>query len=143
MDNIRDNLGQFALRHWELVVAFGLIFTAIMIYEYYSLKKAGKAISTAQAIEQINHCSAVVIDLRPAEIFKKGHIIGAIRATESDFRLPKMQQYKDQPVILVCSRGLESQKMAPKLTAQGFSQLMTLEGGISAWQMAKLPVVKK
>ena len=94
-------------------------------------------------VEQINHFSAVVIDLRPAEIFKKGHIIGAIRATEADFRLPKMHQHKDKPVILVCTRGFESQKLAPKLASQGFSQLMTLEGGISAWQTAKLPLVKK
>jgi rhodanese-related sulfurtransferase len=138
-----DNISHFASRHWQLVVAFVVIFIVLMIYEYYSLKKAGKAISTAQAIEQINHFSAVVIDLRPAEIFKKGHIIGAIRATEADFRLPKMHQHKDKPVILVCTRGFESQKLAPKLASQGFSQLMTLEGGISAWQTAKLPLVKK
>lgn len=138
-----DNISHFAARHWQLVVAFVVIFIVLMIYEYYSLKKAGKAISTAQAIEQINHFSAVVIDLRPAEIFKKGHIIGAIRATEADFRLPKMHQHKDKPVILVCTRGFESQKLAPKLASQGFSQLMTLEGGISAWQTAKLPLVKK
>jgi len=29
------------------------------------------------------------------------------------------------------------------LSAQGFSQLMTLEGGIAAWQAANLPLVKK
>ncbi|MCX7118619.1 MAG: rhodanese-like domain-containing protein [Legionellales bacterium] len=138
-----DNVSQFVSRHWQLAVAFAVILLVLMIYEYFSLKKAGKAISTAQAIEQINHFSAVVIDLRPAEIYKKGHIIGAIRGTETDFRLPKMHQHKDKPVILVCSRGLEAQKLAPKLSAQGFSQLMTLEGGIAAWQAANLPLVKK
>ncbi len=114
-----------------------------MVYEYYNLKKEGKALSTAQAIAQINHFSAVVIDLRPAEIYKKGHIIGAIRATEADFKLPKMQQYQDKNVILVCTRGLESQALAPKLRAQGFTHIMTLAGGITAWQTANLPLVKK
>ena len=64
-----DNVSQFVSRHWQLAVAFAVILLVLMIYEYFSLKKAGKAISTAQAIEQINHFSAVVIDLRPAEIY--------------------------------------------------------------------------
>lgn len=138
-----DNISQFVSHHWQMVIAFAVILVILMVYEYYSLKKSGKAISTAQAIEQINHFSAEVIDLRPAEVFKKGHIIGAIRATAADFKTAKLQQYKDKPIILVCSRGLESQSLAPKLRMEGFAQIMTLSGGIVAWQAANLPVVKK
>ena len=147
MENIlglhMDNVSHFVSQHWQLVVAFVVILIVLMGYEFYSLKKEGKAISTAQAIEQMNHFSAAVIDLRPAEVYKKGHIIGAIRGTAADFKLPKMHKYKDQPVILVCSRGLESQALAPKLQAEGFLQIMTLAGGMAAWQTANLPLVKK
>ncbi len=138
-----EQLSQFAHRHWQLSASFAVIFIALVVYEFFSSKKAGKTITTAQAIEQINHFSAVIVDLRPVEIFKKGHIIGAIRATEHDFNLHKMLQHKEKPMILVCPRGFDSQKLVPKLSAQGYTQLMSLEGGIAAWQAANLPMVKK
>ncbi len=138
-----DQVSQFVTRHWQLVVVFAVMLVIIMLYEYIMMKKQGKTISTAQAIEQINHFSAVVIDLRTAEIYKKGHIIGAIRANLDDFALPKMRQYKDTPLILVCARGVESQAASAPLRAQGFTQVMVLSGGISAWQTANLPLVKK
>lgn len=138
-----DQVSQFISHHWQLVAAFVGMLVVLMVYEYYDLKKQGKSISTAQAIEQINHYSATVIDLRPADIYKKGHIIGSIRASLADFKLPKMQQYKDKPIILVCSRGVESQAAAQSLRTQGFAQIMVLAGGLAAWQNTNLPLVKK
>ena len=138
-----EQISQFATRHWQLVVGFVVMLIIVAIYEYIMMKKQGKTLSTDQAIEQINHFSAVVIDLRAAEIYKKGHIIGAIRASISDFKLPKMHQYKDKPLILVCARGVESQAASAALRAQGFAHVMVLSGGISAWQTAHLPLVKK
>ncbi|MGV3740482.1 MAG: rhodanese-like domain-containing protein [Gammaproteobacteria bacterium] len=138
-----DSFIQFITNHWPLASAFVGILVILMVYEYYSLQKEGKAISTAQAIEKINHFSAVVVDLRHIETYKKGHIIGAINATANDFQSPKMQAYRDKPLILVCARGIESQSLVPKLHKQGFSQVMSMAGGMSAWQSAHLPVVVK
>ena len=138
-----DQLSQFISHHWQLVTAFVGMFMILMIYEHHSLKKQGKSITTAQAVEQINHFSAVVIDLRPAEVYKKGHIIGAIRATMDDFSSPKLQAFKDKPLILVCARGIESRALNAKVQAQGFNHVMVLAGGVAAWQAANLPLVKK
>jgi len=136
-------LSQFINNHWQLVLAFGVILLIIFVYESLALKKQAKSLDPSQAIEQINHHNAVVVDIRAADLYKKGHIIGAIRATEADFKLPKMNKYKEKPVILVCARGLETQGLAPKIRALGFNQVMLLSGGISAWQAANLPLVKK
>lgn len=138
-----EHVGQFINHHWQLVLAFVVILIIIFIHELLSLKKQGKTLTTSQAIEQINHYDAVVIDVRSAELYKKGHIIGALRATEADFKLPKMQKHKDKPIVLVCTRGIESQTYAQKLRALGFTQPMVLAGGMEAWQAAQLPVVKK
>lgn len=138
-----DRVSQFASHHWQLVLAFVILFIVLMVYEYVALKKQGKALSTAQVVEQINHFDAVVIDTRPAEAFKKGHIIGAVRASAADFKLPKMQQYKSKPIILVCARGLESRTLIPQIHALGFTQAVVLAGGLEAWQAANLPLVKK
>ncbi|HVT63146.1 MAG TPA: rhodanese-like domain-containing protein [Legionellaceae bacterium] len=138
-----DHLHQFINNHWQLVLAFVVILVIIFIHEAIAVKKQGKTLNTAQTVEQINHHNAVVIDIRSAELFKKGHIIGAIRATLADFKLPKMNQYKEKPIVLVCARGLESPALAAKLHAVGFKQVMVLGGGLAAWQAAHLPVVKK
>jgi rhodanese-related sulfurtransferase len=138
-----EYLGDFIEHHWQLCVAFVVIFVIIFIYEYITSQKQGKSLSVEQAVDQINNHDAVVIDLRSAELYKKGHIINAIRASEADFKLPKMQRYKEQPVILVCARGIESNLLAAKLYKQGFMQVMLLTGGISAWQAARLSLVKK
>lgn len=136
-------MGQFITHHWQLSVAFIIIFVIIFVNEYVSAQKQNKSVSVEQAIDQMNHHNATIIDIRSADLFKKGHILNAIRANEDDFKLPKMNQYKDKALIIVCSRGIQANLVATKLRAQGFTQTMVLAGGIEAWQNANMPLVKK
>lgn len=137
------HLSEFITNHWALCLALVIIFVIIFINESLSLKKQGKEISTAETIDMINNQNATVIDTRSVELFKQGHIIGAIRASETDFNQPKMEKYKNKPIILVCARGMQSAALATKLRKQEFTQVMVLAGGMSAWQAANLPVTKK
>jgi len=138
-----EHLSQFIYNHWQLCLALVLILIFIFIHEYLELQKQGKRLTPEAAIELINHQNAVVIDLRSADLFKKGHIIDAVRAAEADFDSPKMDKYKTKPMILVCARGLQSTTLAKSLRTKGFSQPLVLTGGIAAWQAANLPLVKK
>lgn len=138
-----EHLSEYTLRHWPLMLAFAIVLICIFIYEYIIAQKQAKSLSVEQAIDAINHQSAVVIDIRSPDLYRQGHILNAIRASEADFKLPKLQRYKDKPIILVCMRGIESNLLATRLHTQGFSNVMTLTGGISAWQAAQLPLVKK
>jgi rhodanese-related sulfurtransferase len=138
-----NHLSEFIVRHWQLATASVVMLIIIFIYEYIVSQKQAKLLSTEQAIDHINNHEAIVIDIRSAELYKQGHIIHSIRSSGADFKLPKMQRYKDKPVILVCTRGIESNLLATKLPQQGFTRVMILAGGISAWQTANLPLVKK
>lgn len=138
-----DHLSEFIVRHWQLAAASVVMLLIIVIYEYLTSQKQAKLLSAEQAIDQINNHEAVVIDIRSAALYKQGHIIHSIRSSEADFKLPKMQRYKDKPIILVCAKGIESNLLATKLPQQGFTRVMILAGGISAWQTAQLPLVKK
>ena len=91
----------------------------------------------------MNHENAVVFDLRDAEAFKKGHIIHAIQAGTTEIQATKMKPYQTKPIILVCARGQQSTALGMKLRQQGYTQVFILEGGMSAWQNAGLPLVKK
>ncbi|ARG96772.1 rhodanese-like domain-containing protein [Legionella micdadei] len=136
------HLGQFITNHWGLWLALAIVLALIFINELLTQRKKAKEISPQTAVNLINHENAVVVDLREAELFRKGHIIDAVRATPDDFTQQRMDKYKTKPIILVCARGLQSAQLAAKLQAQGFSKLMVLSGGITAWQTAELPLVK-
>ena len=137
-----EQLGQFIINHWELWLALVLILLLIFINELLAQKKQAKELSPQAAVSLINHENAVVMDLRDAEAFRKGHIIDSIRVASDEFSQRRMDKYKAKNIILVCARGLQSATLASKLREQGFSQPMVLAGGITAWQAAELPLVK-
>lgn len=137
-----SQLSEFVTHHWPLWVALVIILVVIFINELISQKKRGKELTTASAVEMMNHENAVVIDIRDADAFRAGHIIDSILASAEDFNQERMNKYKSKPVIIVCAKGLQSSTLAAKLRQQGFEQPMSLTGGIAAWQAENLPLVK-
>jgi len=81
----------------------------------------------------------VVIDVRSSEEFATGHIIGARLLP-----LPSLSQRvkslpTDRPIVLVCPSGECSEVVCEMLAKQGFSNLITLTGGMFGWHRAGLP----
>ena len=139
---IMHQITTFITNHWPLCLALVIIVTIILINEILNKKQQGKTLSTAQAIDLINHHDAVIFDLRPQEAYLAGHIISALHILEDDLPQPRLNKYKQKPVILVCARGNQSAQCAAKMLKLGFTQPIILEGGMSAWQLEQLPVVK-
>lgn len=138
-----NHLGQFILNHWMLWLAFVLILVTIFIHELIMQKKQAKSISPATAVDLINHEDAIIVDLRDANAFRRGHIINAIRASDDDVSQRRLEKHKTKPMILVCAKGLESATLAATWRAKGFTQVMVLAGGMAAWQTAALPLIKE
>jgi len=130
----------FILHHWELWLALFTVLSLLLINEYLTQKKGPQALSTAAAIDAINHQDATVIDMRNADVFKAGHVVGSKNMPTEP--LTKLNKYKNKPLILVCERGLQSTSLAVKLRKQGFTNVMILAGGITAWKTANLPLAK-
>lgn len=136
-----EQLNQFVINHWQLWLAFFVLLIIIFINEFISQKKKAKEVSAQAAVNLINDEDAVIIDLREKELFKKGHIIDSLNVKPEDFELPKMKQYKNKKIILVCVRGQQSPTIAAKLQSLGFDPLV-LKGGLAAWESADLPLIK-
>lgn len=136
-----EHLGQFISNHWQLSVAFVVVLTMVLINELLTQKKNASKLSPQAAVDLINNEQAAVVDLRDSKTFETGHIIDSIQATDADFSLPKMNKYKNKPLILVCARGLQSSAIAAKLSAQGYKPYV-LQGGIEGWKAAGLPLIK-
>lgn len=133
---------QFILHHWILWAALLVLLILILMNELISQKKAPQLLSPQATVKKINHDNAVIFDIRDKNAYTAGHIIGAIHASSADFDQPRMDKYKSKPIVLVCTKGIQTQSLAAKLKSKGFTDVAVLNGGITAWQTAELPLVK-
>lgn len=107
--------------------------------------RPGKEVGPFEAVQLINRQDAVVIDVREAADFAKGHIANArnVPHAQVEQRLKELDKFKSKPVILSCQSGTRSASIEGVLRKHGFSEVFTLRGGIAAWQQASMPLEKK
>ena len=137
MDFVADNL--------FLVTLFLILLTAIVITEAKKLTKKYKDLTPTEAVQLLNHESAVMLDVREAGELGGSGIRDAKHisfSTLSD-RFSELIKLKDKPVIAFCMNGFKSPKACGLLCRQGFTKVYSLKGGIAAWKEANMPVVKK
>jgi rhodanese-related sulfurtransferase len=137
-----DRLLEFAGNHTLLVFA---LVTSLMLVVFTELRRKATgmmAVQPTDAVKLINN-DAVVLDMRSAESFSRGHIVGArnVPMDELDGHLDKLARFKSKPVVAVCDAGITSSKAVNTLRNSGFESVYNLKGGMNAWGQAGLPVV--
>lgn len=137
-----DQYVEFAGNHWELFFALGTIL-GLLTYNLLLGNKGSVDPSTATAM--INQQDAVVVDVRPAADYGKGHIINSINIPMNGFskQISTLEKHKDQPIIISCRSGAQSSQACGRLRKQGYERVFNLRGGILAWQSSNLPVTRK
>jgi rhodanese-related sulfurtransferase len=101
------------------------------------------AVSPAEAASMIKDTKDLqLIDVRTEGEYASGHLAGAklIPVQEIDKRLAEIS--KNKPVLLYCRTGHRSGNALKILQNNGFGRAKHMEGGITAWQAAGLPVTK-
>ena len=86
---------------------------------------------------------AVIIDLRSAEAYGRGHIVHArnIPSDEVEAKAATLEKYKSTPIVAVCDSGVSSTRAVNSLRKKGFESVYGLKGGMTGWSQAGLPVV--
>ncbi|MDB5910278.1 MAG: sulfurtransferase [Massilia sp.] len=109
-----------------------------------ALQPRGKRASALQVTQLINRGKTTVLDVRTAEEFAKGHLRDAKNIPLADLsaRIGELDKSKARSVVVVCQTGARADKAARQLAAAGFGDVVSLDGGLSAWQAAGLPVAK-
>ena len=104
----------------------------------------GKGLSPTEATIWINRRKAAVLDLRPIDVFKAGHLPGAkhIDAASITTGIEKLKIDRKNPVVLVCDTGTQSRKALAEVQKLGFAEVGALDGGVQAWKAAALPLIK-
>lgn len=108
------------------------------------LMRPGQEVGAVEAVQLINRRDAVVIDVRDAADYKSGHITNARHMPEGeiDGRMKDLEKIKSKPIIVSCGRGNRSLNVANRLRKLGFNEVVSLRGGLAAWQQANMPLEK-
>ena len=133
---------EFAANHPILVTA--LLFSFFMLI-FSELRRKAQGITNVDpqaAVELINN-DAIVVDIRSAEAFARGHIVNArnIPVDELDANREKLQKLGEKPILAVCDAGVSSNRAVNSLRKAGFESVYGLKGGITGWTQANLPLV--
>jgi len=133
---------EFAGNHTLLVLALVTSFLLLVFTELRRKASAVMSIDPTEAVKLINN-DAVVVDLRTAEAFSRGHIVNARNIPFDEFEAgtDRLKQFRNKPLLVVCDSGSTSTKAANSLRNSGFASVYGLRGGMSAWGQAGLPVV--
>ena len=137
---------EFFQANQMLSLAWVVVFVAVIFTTVKTGLSAAKKITHQQATLLINRENAIVADVRNESEFKQGHILDSRLLPLSKLKnneLGNLEKEKDTPIIVVCNTGMTSGQACQMLQKLGFSSIHNLQGGITQWRSANLPLTKK
>lgn len=87
--------------------------------------------------------SYVVVDIRDPASFQSGHIPNAIHLSNESLPDFLRDADFDAPVVVCCYHGISSQQAAQFLISQDFTEVYSLDGGFTDWQLQHPDVVAR
>ncbi|MEX2046387.1 MAG: metalloregulator ArsR/SmtB family transcription factor [Chloroflexota bacterium] len=110
-------------------------------HEYFEGRDTLEPITREELLERLSRRDVVIIDVRPEEEYRSGHIVGAISVPLDDLGRRLRRLPKSKLIVAYC-RGpycvLAPQALA-LLRARGF-RARRLEDGLPEWRAAGLPL---
>ena len=139
-----DQLLEFFHHHVALFAALAAVMTLLAANEVHANLTAGPRLGPYEAVRLINDRDPIILDLRPAGDFKRGHLLGAInfpllKLTE---RADEISRDKARPLIVYDALG-SAHGAVETLRKNGYTEVFPLRGGINAWLTANLPITAK
>lgn len=100
----------------------------------------GVDVKTAQSMVSQG---ALLLDVREPSEYAAVHAVNArlMPLGQVGMRLKELEAYKDKPIAVICRSGNRSSKAVAILQEAGFTQVVNVQGGTSAWVDAGLDVV--
>jgi rhodanese-related sulfurtransferase len=102
-----------------------------------------KNLSVQQSAELLSQKNSIpLIDVRTPAEYGSIHANGAVNHPMESLDIEKIPFSKEQEIHVICQSGGRSMKVSQKLEAAGFTNIVNIEEGTSAWHAAGLPVVE-
>jgi rhodanese-related sulfurtransferase len=124
------------------IVAIAVVSGGALLFP--ALMPKGRRATALQVTQLINRGKTTVLDVRSAEEFAAGHMRDAKNIPLADLgnRIGELEKAKSRTLVVVCQTGARSDKAVRQLKTAGFEDALSLEGGLTAWTAAGLPVTK-
>ena len=96
-----------------------------------------------QELLQNENEKLLILDVRTVEEYQNGHVEDAVNLPVANISESiNMFNDKDQKIVVYCRSGRRAGNALQFLTDNGFTNLYHLEGDMSAWEKADLPLSK-
>lgn len=136
----------FAGNHPFMSILWVVLLVALVVTSLQSATSKTTVLTPQQATITVNRNNGVFVDIRSADKYRSGHITDSIHLTAERIQkndLKPLEKHKSDPIVLVCNSGMTAKGVATQLIKAGYEQVSVLQGGITAWQGASFPLVKK
>ncbi|MBN8190918.1 rhodanese-like domain-containing protein [Bacillus sp. NTK074B] len=111
-----------------------VVLGGIIIYSLFTFFYQKRIVNTLTEEEfRAGYRKAQLIDVREANEFENGHVLGARNIPLSQIKMRQKEIRSDQPVYLYCQSGLRSGRAAQMLHRKGYRDLHHLQGGFKKW----------
>lgn len=81
------------------------------------------------------HHSLTILDIRSRQAFEQGHIRNAVNIPLKNIIMAESLPFsKTTEIIVTCYLGVTSREVISLLSAQGYRNLINLNGGMGAWK---------
>ncbi|PEE41853.1 rhodanese-like domain-containing protein [Bacillus pseudomycoides] len=114
-----------------IILAVIVAFIGYSVWMFFYQKRLIKTLSEEEF--RAGYRKAQLIDIREADEFNAGHILGARNIPLSQIRMRYKELRKDQPVYLYCQSGFRTGRAAQYLKKQGYKDFYQLQGGFKSW----------
>ena len=137
-----DQFFEFFNHHPLLFGALGATLVLIVANEIAGNVLGVRKLSPPEAVRLINDRDALVVDLRPAADYKRGHILNAVNipAAKLAEKITEYSKTREKPIVLVCALGGQASQGAEQLRRAGYTEAYPLRGGLNNWMGASLPL---
>ena len=132
----------------ENLLYFGLLFSLVLILAFDIQKNSlggTKKVFPSKVPFLQKEQELFILDVSPKKSFDSGHILGSINIPANQFSAEEKQlgDATNQTILVVDQNGMHAGGVANKIKKAGFSDVLILDGGISAWQKENFPLTKK
>ena len=129
----------FIYNNIVLFSAFIILGLLIINHEIKSHFSPTKNINCDDLINAMNNSKALLIDIRNAEEFKAGHIVGAKNYSLDDLANLDVS-VADDAIITYANDEKAAIQAADLILKQGAKEVFYLEGGLSSWIDNNMPL---
>jgi rhodanese-related sulfurtransferase len=97
-------------------------------------------VSVTEAVK-LRDAGAFILDVRQPEEWEQAHISGATLIPLGELQARSNEVPKNVNVVVVCRSGNRSLQGREILLTAGFTQVTSMSGGVTQWQLEGYPVI--